>query len=105
MNINNSVDCYYNISEYGTITTDEDGVQIATFKLTSTSNLISVTNIKVTGNVEFTIVDSKDTNVDGSEGDDEDGDIEVQNIDAETEVNEVMIEQEAVSEEESAEGE
>lgn len=105
LNINNSVDCYYNISEYGTITTDEDGVQIATFKLTSTSNLISVTNIKVTGNVEFTIVDSKDTNVDGSEGDDEDGDIEVQNIDAETEVNEVMIEQEAVSEEESAEGE
>ena len=63
LNINNATDCYYDISGYAHITTDEDGVQTATFKVKATSNLISVTNIKVTGNAEFTIVNEKDINV------------------------------------------
>ncbi|MGN1167064.1 MAG: hypothetical protein ACI4S2_11630 [Lachnospiraceae bacterium] len=64
LNLSNAADCYYDISGYAQITTDEDGVKIATFKIESTSSLVSVTNIKVTGNVEFTIVDQADENLD-----------------------------------------
>ncbi|MGM9616277.1 fibro-slime domain-containing protein [Butyricicoccus sp.] len=67
LNINNAADCYYDISGYADITTDEDGVKIATFKVEATSSLISVTNIKVTGNAEFTIVDQDDIISDDSE--------------------------------------
>lgn len=72
LNINNATDCYYDISGYANITTDEDGVKTATFKIEATSSLISVTNIKVTGNAEFTIVNEKDIDVGGSEGGNED---------------------------------
>ena len=72
VNINNATDCYYDISGYGNITTDEDGVKTATFEVKATSNLISVTNIKVTGNKEFTIVNGKTSAVDGSDGEDMD---------------------------------
>lgn len=65
LNINNAADCYYDISNYATITTDEDGVKIATFKIQADANsLISVTNIKVTGNAQFTIVDQDDIEAD-----------------------------------------
>ena len=47
LNINNTTDCYYDISSYANITTDEYGVKTATFKIEATSSLISVTNIKV----------------------------------------------------------
>lgn len=72
LNLSNAADCYYDISGYAQITTDEDGVKTATFKIESTSSLVSVTNIKVTGNVEFTIVGQDNINVDGS-GNDESG--------------------------------
>lgn len=68
LNINNTTDCYYDISSYATITTGEDGVKTATFTIKATSSLISVTNIKVTGTAEFTIVNSPDKDVSGSEG-------------------------------------
>lgn len=68
LNINNATDCYYDISSYADITTDADGVKTATFKVEATSSLISVTNIKVTGNAEFTIVQGSNSDVDGSEG-------------------------------------
>lgn len=65
LTINNAADCYYDISSYATITTDEDGVKIATFKIQADANsLISVTNIKVTGNAQFTIVDQDDIEAD-----------------------------------------
>lgn len=64
LNINNAADCYYDISSYANITIDEDGVKIATFKIEATSSLISVTNIKVTGNAQFTIVDQDDIEAD-----------------------------------------
>lgn len=67
LQIYNATDCYYDISGYGTITTDENGVKTVTFKIEATSSLISVTNIKVTGNVEFTIVNGIDENPSGSE--------------------------------------
>lgn len=68
LNINNAADCYYDISSYAEISTGEDGVNTATFKITATSSLISVTNIKVTGKAEFTIVNQEDPTVDGGEG-------------------------------------
>ena len=70
LNIDNATDCYYDISGYADITTDEDGVKIATFKVKATSSLISVTNIKVTGNAKFTIVNQTDKNVGGSDNED-----------------------------------
>ena len=69
LNINNATDCYYDISGYANITTDED-VKTATFEVKATSSLISVTNIKVTGNAEFIIVDQKNIDVDNPEGGD-----------------------------------
>lgn len=63
LNINNAADCYYDISSYASITTAEDGVKTATFEVKATSSLISVTNIKVTGNAEFTIVNREDINL------------------------------------------
>ena len=59
VSLNNTVDCYYEISNYANITTStigEDEVKTATFKIEANSSLVSVTNIKVTGNAEFTIV-------------------------------------------------
>lgn len=64
LTINNATDCYYDITNYATINTDENGVKIATFEIKATSSLISVTNIKVTGNTEFTIVQQDDVTVD-----------------------------------------
>lgn len=74
LNLQNAADCYYDISNYATITTDADGVKIATFEIKAdATSLISVTNIKVTGNAEFTIVQGSDNDVSGDEG--EAGDI------------------------------
>ena len=70
LNINNATDCYYDISGYADITTDKDGVKTATFEVEATSSLISVTNIKVTGNAKFTIVNQTDKNVGGSDNED-----------------------------------
>lgn len=69
--LNNAADCYYDISSYATITTI-DGEKVATFTVESTSGLVSVTNIKVTGNTEFVICKPKDDYLDGSEGEDAD---------------------------------
>ena len=67
LTINNAADCYYDISSYGTVT-EVDGVKVVTFKITSgAGSLISLTNIKVTGNAEFTIVPGTNEEVDGNE--------------------------------------
>lgn len=70
LNITNAADCYYDISNFANIKTDEDGVNTATFTITAINDLISVTNIKVTGNAEFTIVENVDIDVPGSKGED-----------------------------------
>ena len=69
--LHNAADCYYDISSYAHIT-EIDGERIATFTVKSTSGLVSVTNIKVTGNAKFVICNPKDENIDGSEGEDVD---------------------------------
>lgn len=68
--IHNATDCYYDISNFAKITTDEEGTTVATFEVKATEGLISVTNIKVTGNVEFTIIQGENVNED-AEGDEE----------------------------------
>lgn len=57
--LKNAVDCYYDISKYANI----DSNNTATFTIKSTSSLVSITNIKVTGNAEFTIVNQDDVDV------------------------------------------
>lgn len=59
LNLSNAADCYYEISSYADITTEGNN-KIATFEIKATSSLISVTNIKVTGNAKFTIVQQED---------------------------------------------
>lgn len=68
--LNNAADCYYEISNYGKIDTNDDGTKIVTFTITAgADSLISVTNIKVTGSAEFVIVGTQgDINVDGDVG-------------------------------------
>lgn len=72
--LNNAADCYYEISSEAIVTTGSDNVKIATFTVTAGSNsLISVTNMKVTGNTEFVIIqDNTDIEVNGNEGEGED---------------------------------
>lgn len=65
--LSNATDCYYDISSYAAIT-EVNGEKIATFTVKATSGLVSVTNIKVTGNTEFVICKPKDENVDGAKG-------------------------------------
>lgn len=63
--INNTVDCYYEISKYAQIDLE---TKTATFTITAGENsLISVTNIKVTGNPNFIIAGADDI-VNGDEG-------------------------------------
>lgn len=66
LSIGNSVDNFYDIGSYVTITTDAKGNKIATFKIESTSSLISITNIKVTGNAVFGTVPGDDVDIEGS---------------------------------------
>ena len=60
--ITNTCDCYYDISEYLILSGTT-----ATFKIVASGNVISVTNIKVTGDAEFTIVGGNDFEVGGSD--------------------------------------
>ena len=57
--ITNSADCYYDITNYGEIKI-VDGVSVVTFTITAGDELISLTNIKVTGNPDFAIVPPDD---------------------------------------------
>ena len=63
--ITNSADCYYDITGYGDITT-VDGVPVVTFKITAGDGLISLTNIKVTGNPKFAIITPDNVEVGGN---------------------------------------
>lgn len=67
IDLSNAADCYYDISSYANITTDGDGVKIATFEVKATSSLIAVTNIKVTGSAKFVIVEEITVNEEETE--------------------------------------
>ena len=53
--IGNTCDCYYDISGYVRLSEGN-----GTFEITASGAVISVTNIKVTGDAKFTIVDQTD---------------------------------------------
>ena len=79
LNINNAADYYYEISNAAiSQVEDDDGnlINIATLEIEATDGLISVTNIKVTGNAEFVIY-----NPQGNETGDGDRDIDVEGND------------------------
>lgn len=71
--LNNAADCYYEVSSYATVTT-AGNKKTATFTITAgEGSLVSVTNIKVTGNAEFDIIqENTDIDIDGAEGEGED---------------------------------
>lgn len=78
LDIKNTPDCYYNISDgtYVSITGTGNN-KVATYTITNTGdNIISLTNIKVTGNAEFTIIGN--ANVDNSNTSTESIDIHIQ---------------------------
>lgn len=57
--ISNTCDCYYDISDYLRLSSETT----ATFEIEASDAVISVTNIKVTGDAEFTIVDQPDVDL------------------------------------------
>lgn len=73
--LKNATDCYYDITGLQTSVvtqTDEDGKSyyVATYTFTATDKIVSLTNIKVVGNYEFTLIENNeggDADVDGSE--------------------------------------
>ena len=82
--VNNAADCYYDISRYAKVTTDDTtGIMTATFDISATDGLISVTNIKVTGDGEFVIINEEDKEIDGDVGSGDSEDIEIDGSEAE----------------------
>ena len=59
LSIQNSTDCYYDISDYIKVTAEGNGA----VEIETTDGLISVTNLKATGNVEFILVGGGDIEV------------------------------------------
>lgn len=75
INVNNTVDCYYDAAQLVKISQEKDADgnshQVATLTITNPSDsIISLTNIKVTGKSKFVIIPIKDTN--GVDPDDSD---------------------------------
>lgn len=74
--LKNSVDCYYDITNmYNTASDDKS---VTTFTITASQGLVSLTNIKVTGHPNFTIVNARKDVEAGDDGDDTSGDGEVE---------------------------
>lgn len=66
--LNNTVDCYYDITgkQASVVTkTDEDGYSYyeATYTFTATDKIVSLTNIKIVGNYEFVIVENENIDI------------------------------------------
>ena len=59
LSIQNRTDCYYDISDYIKVTAEGNGA----VEIETTGGLISVTNLKATGNVEFILVGGCDIEV------------------------------------------
>ncbi len=62
INVNNTVDCYYDVAKHATIS-KVGSETVATLTITNPSDsIISLTNIKVTGTPGFVIIPEKNTN-------------------------------------------
>ena len=65
--LKNAADCYYDVTDnYADLVTmtDEDGYEyyVVTYTFEATDKIVSLTNIKVVGNYEFTIIENTDIN-------------------------------------------
>ena len=65
--INNSADCYYDISDYVEADTLDDGTVVGYVNIEGVSGLTALTNLKVTGVDEFNLSYSNDLTVDNEE--------------------------------------
>ena len=77
-NLENATDCYYNITgmQSSIVTeTAEDGSSyyVATYTISATDSIVSLTNLKVTGNYEFVLIEDVNIDVNGSDGEGTDG--------------------------------
>ena len=64
--VNNTTDCFYDISAYVSMVVDGDS-DVGTFTITCTGDsIISLTNIKVAGSAEFHIINGSEEIVGGS---------------------------------------
>lgn len=67
--LKNATDCYYNITDMQrSVVTADDGTYVATYTISATDKIVSLTNLKVTGNYEFVLIEDPNVDVDGSEG-------------------------------------
>ena len=59
--ITNTTDCFYELTQ-GDISYEEDGTAVITFRIKCTGDtVISLTNVKVSGSAEFTVIDNQNT--------------------------------------------
>lgn len=77
-NLENATDCYYNITgmQFSIESeTDDEGntYYVATYTISATDRIVSLTNLKVTGNYEFALIEDVDIDVNGSDGEGTDG--------------------------------
>lgn len=63
--VNNSTDCYYDISDQVTVERQADGTYVGTVAITGVDGLVSLTNIKVTGDYEFDLGYAEDIKANG----------------------------------------
>ena len=74
--LENATDCYYNITGMqSSVVTETDAggktYYVATYTITATDQIVSLTNLKVTGNYEFALIKGIDEEIDGSGGGDQ----------------------------------
>ena len=63
--VSNSTDCYYDISDQVTVERNPDGTLVGTVTITGVDGLVSLTNIKVTGDYEFNLGYAEDIEANG----------------------------------------
>ena len=63
--VSNSTDCYYDISDQVTVERQADGTYVGTVVITGVDGLVSLTNIKVTGDYEFDLGYAEDIEANG----------------------------------------
>lgn len=61
--LNNTADCYFDITDYVSISTDDTGKKTASYTIQAKDgSLISLTDMKVTGNYQFALIGSNEKN-------------------------------------------
>lgn len=63
--VNNSTDCYYDISDQVVVERNPDGTLVGKVTITGVKDLVSLTNIKVTGDYEFNLGYAEDIKANG----------------------------------------